>query len=260
VSRTLYSAARIKPDNTEACIQLMDELDETGAQLAAFEATDPDRNRSWKCRQWVRLYHLAEGSRFGCHFLSLAVRYAVTEYVAAKATPGCITERPNVKLDDGGYIDASDSSKPVMYPLLLDALEYDHNRVDSLESVPNYNMVACLLRKGATFQPIYDKLNPWYVLLWNNLMDRYGGDTSEIDTWIDIAELAQREGHQCPRRDRVVFSTFTKQRLMFPDTSRSGRPGWELDEKKWNRIEKLFPAPSKLDRLLTWRLRHGFSH
>ena len=39
ISRTLYSAARIKPKNGDACIALMDELDSTGSKIFANELT-----------------------------------------------------------------------------------------------------------------------------------------------------------------------------------------------------------------------------
>ena len=213
VERCLYHAARISSNYDTKTIALMDELNNAATSIFRNSSRkDKDwygvsqRHRLFfESGQWVELWSGCPKTHFGGHFLSLNVRYGVIPYVEARATPRCFIQKAYVS--DG--LDLSDGLQPEsfqyvttqLYPLLLHAFSYDINSFysDSV-SVPNPDMVACLLRKGASFDWTYQSnqldRHPWRHLLRSILI--CWDDEESLVKWMKIAKLALKNGSLVP--------------------------------------------------------------
>jgi hypothetical protein len=150
VQSCLYSASRIQRGNRGDIIPLLDELDRTGGVLAkkisknqhnwSFLETGRDgfTNSLLAAGQWVPSHPLLSDpkfrDKFGCHFLSLAVRYGVVEYVEAKVNQGCLVQQIHNKV----------------WPLIRDATHVNARwKSECHDAVPSVEMIACLLNRGA---------------------------------------------------------------------------------------------------------------
>lgn len=149
VQRCLYSASRVQPMHRAGIISFLDEMDRTGIslakQLSEYEDTlpllKPDRgkllNYLLRAGKWVPSHPLLSkpviDSNFGGSFLSLAVRYGFVEFVEAKANHGCLVQ----------------DSRNKVWPLLADATYVNSVWTEYHDTVPQLDMIICLLRKGA---------------------------------------------------------------------------------------------------------------
>lgn len=145
VQSCLYSASRIQPSNRGDIIPLLDELDRTGRVLAKkisknqhIWRRDNFTNSLLATGQWVPSHPLLSDPKFrdefGCHFLSLVVRYGVVEYVEAKVNQGCLVQNIRNKV----------------WPLIRDATHVNARwKSECHDAVPSVEMIACLLNRGA---------------------------------------------------------------------------------------------------------------
>ena len=168
---------------------------------------------------------------FGGHFLSLNVRFGVIPYVEARVTPRCLIQKTYVSdgldLSDGLQPDSFQYVTTQLYPLLLDAISRNVNRdylisVPSMESVPNPDMVACLLRKGVSFdwacQSNQLNYHPWRHLLWSIL--NCWDDEENSMKWMKIAKMALQNGSPVPS-ESFVARLLPKDVLNAPDKLRA---------------------------------------
>lgn len=220
VKSCLYHAARISSKYNKETVACMDELDNAATSIFRNSSRTVEhfyglsqRNRWFvETGQWVELWSGCREIPFGGHFLSLNVRYGVIPYVEARATPRCFIQKAYVSdgldLSDGLQPDSFEFVKTQLYPLLLDAISYHINSVypDS-DSVPNLDMVACLLRKGASFDWPYQstQLNhhPWRHLLRSIL--NCWDDEENLMKWMKIAKLALQNSSLIPSESSVAL-------------------------------------------------------
>src|SRR5262249_12309529 len=116
VDQCLRAAASVTQKSKEKVILVLDELNRTGASLAK----EIDLHPEWlgqlyeevrmllRAGVWVlterptfepfRLNYssLVQPANFGRTFLSLAVKYRLTDYIAAKANRGCLVQRATI--------------------------------------------------------------------------------------------------------------------------------------------------------------------
>ena len=238
VEHSLYNAARISSRYDAKTINLMDELDKTLKTIfrSLSRATSESdlgvlsqKNRwFFETGQWVQLWPDAHEIPFGGHFLSLNVRYGVIPYVEARATRRCLIQK--VYLSDdfdlryGPEPQTFQSPKTWLYPLLLDAVSDSSTWASThFDSVPNPDMVACLLRKGANFDWTYHSNrsghHPWRHLLRGILT--CWGDEENLMKWMKIAELALQDDSFVPSASSIahwiledVFNSPDKMRVL----------------------------------------------
>jgi hypothetical protein len=192
VTRCMYSTSRMLSKNYEAVTALMEELDKTGGMLAKLGSkhlASPNVKHLAEFGMWVQLHPLSQCSQpFGNHFLSLAIRYGVVEYVEAKVTKGCLLQwsgEQHFVLRNGIRV----------YPLLLDAVTTsDAWRKEYRDRVPDPAMVQCLLRKGA--DPNTEAVSR-YSTIWGIAQRGMAKDITEgmlISPWAMTADLMLKYG------------------------------------------------------------------
>ena len=185
VSRIMHSASRINSENSKAVVRLLDDLDRTGRSLAGVFIESASLGSTFVSSQWVSLHPLSKFPSFGRHFLSLAVRHGVVEYIASKANSGCLVQQPT--LEDRAV---------QIHPLLLDAV-FTPKVVDqdSLESVPDCDMVACLLKMGARCN-VPGQVDIWRVTV-ESMVEVITRD-GDIQPWLKIIKLFAESGQKVP--------------------------------------------------------------
>lgn len=217
VKYCLYHAARISSKYNTKTIALMDDLDKAATSIIRNLPRELDYlygTDRWfvETGQWVGLWPGYRRITFGGHFLSLNVRYGVIPYVETRAKPRCLIQKayvsPGLDLRDGLQPDSFQFVKAQVYPLLLDAISYDLDPLfidldlDS-DSVPNPDMVACLLRKGASFDWACqsNQSNHWRFLL--RAIVSCWDDEENLMKWMKIAKLALQNGSFIPSESSV---------------------------------------------------------
>jgi energy-coupling factor transporter ATP-binding protein EcfA2 len=185
VSRILYSASKIKSGNSKMAVRLLDDLDRTGRSLARVYIESASLGSTFVSDQWVSLHPLSKFPSFGRHFLSLAVRHGVVEYIALKTNAGCLVQQPT--LEDGAV---------QVHPLLLDAVfmppDVDQ---DSLESVPDCDMIACLLNKGAKCN-VLGQMDVWRIMV-ESMVEVIARD-GDIQPWLKAIKQFAECGQKLP--------------------------------------------------------------
>ena len=203
IHRYLYSAARIHDTNRTSIVPLLDELDETGRTLAKRLASEvtawlplerdnmEDLLPLLEAGLWVPSQHFhkyaskPEESLFGACFLSLVVRYGITDYIEAKANRGCLVQH----------------FRTGIWPLLLDAVSAgSDSMIGFSDAVPRPDMINCLLKKGAN--PNYDisrirgtpahQASVWLQTVQYILQRNEGPELKS--PWLEIAEAMIRHG------------------------------------------------------------------
>jgi hypothetical protein len=181
----MYSASKIKSGNSKMAVRLLDDLDRTGRSLAGVYIESASLGSTFVNDHWVSLHPLSKFQSFGRHFLSLAVRHGVVEYIALKTNAGCLVQQPT--LEDGAV---------QVHPLLLDAVfmppDVDQ---DSLESVPDCDMIACLLNKGAKCN-VLGQMDVWRIMVESmvEVIERDG----YIQPWLNAIKQFKECGQKLP--------------------------------------------------------------
>lgn len=196
VQQCLYSAAHIQPANRVRVVSLLDELDKTRHTLAKRKIIFMTRSgyvhkseiqnalNMFETREWARSHPaLRQKSVYGGTFLSLVVRYGITEYVEAKADQGCLVPNNTAKL----------------WPLLLDAVYLDpENTIGLKATTPRPDMINCLLAKGADPNyPIHGIESLSEYSIWKLMLQyivRQGDNLEPKSPWFEIAESMVRHG------------------------------------------------------------------
>lgn len=196
VRRCLFAADRIKPSNRPDLVPLLDELDSTGRILAkriskyvaSWPRFEPNKGELLvsllENGQWVASHpHLTKWPAFGANYLSLIVRYGIVDYVEARANRGCLVQH----------------FRSGIWPLLIDALNVDlRDAIGFADTVPNIEMIACLLKKGA--DPNYSLFGidgMTQPSIWLQTVRYILGDFDGLtlkSPWEEIATLMIRHG------------------------------------------------------------------
>ena len=198
VHRCLYSAARIDITNRANIVPLLDELDKTGYTLAKrlanflapWSLVESEEFKSFlsflEYGLWVpshpSIKSLAHNSVFGACFLSLVVRYGITEYIETKANQACLVQH----------------FRTGIWPLLLDAIYMDPSgTVGPLDAVPRLDMIDCLLKKGADPNYPIHAISATQPSVWlqtlKYILER-NPDEKLRSPWLEIAETMIQHG------------------------------------------------------------------
>ncbi|RYP45338.1 hypothetical protein DL768_008302 [Monosporascus sp. mg162] len=166
VHQCLASAMATMPSSKDELLAVLDELDRTGIALAKEVVTNQVASGQF-CEE-VRLllasgvWVLADGptfepaklnyaslllpAAFGRTFLSLAVKFGLADYVAAKANHGCLVQRAAIYTDKKISFGHKPNVRHAVWPLLLDAVlavDVDPNMVNVLLTAgadPNFKV------------------------------------------------------------------------------------------------------------------------
>lgn len=238
VSLIFYSASRIKPDHRKTMIKLIDDLDATGSTLAGMRFnSEALGGMKFKYNQWVPFHPLSKCPMFGRHFLSLAIRHGITEYVMERSNPGCLVHRAKFIGDPpkdevfGDYQDARAKKSFVwkhdsgsnIHPLILDAIfdfecpEWDDEKYFR-GCVPNNRLITRLLEKGAIFDPFQNVNNDDLAKAWCYLMDKMLTATEEgrqYEDWLAVIDLAAQSGQKMPKMSAVEHYVAQRQTIGF---------------------------------------------
>lgn len=179
VDACLYSAARVLPENEARIIHMLDELDKTGNILAKktaenrylvsqvpFEMQKLLQSGLWALSSPPSFCHrnvFSLGRSFGRTFLSLCVDNAILAYVRARASHGCLVQKPS----STSYITANNEPAIgvayIVWPLLMDAV---------CTTTPNAEMIKCLLDFGADPNYLVFDKSPWITAITKSLSSR----------------------------------------------------------------------------------------
>lgn len=173
VTRFMQSSAKLCPIYRRHLQALMDNFDASCSTLAKQSAEcraprfleyDDQTRGLLEAGQWVGLHPITNLSQhFGGHFLSLAVCYAINEYVEAKVNKSCLVQRATKSLPSFISTASDRNTEEIksnigfsgIHPLLLDAICFSKKttRLAVLTAYgivqPDISILQCLLRKGA---------------------------------------------------------------------------------------------------------------
>ena len=199
IHRCLYSAARIHVTNRTSIVPLLDELDETGRTLAKRLARylaprpmyQPNRVNDLvpllEDGLWIYshpyLTYRTQAPVFGECFLSLVVRYGITDYIEAKANQHCLVQ----------------NFRASKWPLLLDAVSAGFDGIaSSSDALPCPDMIDCLLKKGADPKHALDTMEGEdQSTVWLQTIQNILGQNEARELkwpWLEIAEAMIRHG------------------------------------------------------------------